>query len=107
MTGKNTTLRVAVVQAASVLFDRERSSEKAAALIRQAASEGARLVLLPEAFIPGYPRGLSFGMSVGSRSAQGRELWRIYWENSVDVPARPRSCSGRRHGMRGSSRPSA
>lgn len=86
MTGKNTTFRVAVVQAASVLFDRERSSEKAAALIRQAATEGSRLVLLPEAFIPGYPRGLSFGMSVGSRSAQGRELWRIYWENSVDVP---------------------
>src|SRR3954464_8239964 len=39
MTGKNTRHRVAVVQAASVLFDRERSSEKAAALIRQAPSE--------------------------------------------------------------------
>jgi nitrilase len=76
----------AVVQAASVPFDRDRSTEKAGALIRQAGSERARLVLLPEAFIPGYPRGLSFGMSVGGRSPEGRELWRIYWENAVDVP---------------------
>jgi nitrilase len=86
MTGKKSSFRVAVVQAASVLFDRDRSTEKAAALIRQAGDEGARLVLLPEAFVPGYPRGLSFGITVGSRSAPGRELWRMYWDNAVDVP---------------------
>jgi nitrilase len=86
MTGKRPPFRAAVVQAASVLFDRDRSTEKACALIRQAGSEGARLVLLPEAFIPGYPRGLGFGTIVGSRSPEGRELWRIYWENAVDVP---------------------
>ncbi len=78
--------KVAVAQAGSVLFDREGLTEKAAALIRQAGDRGARLVLLPEAFIPGYPRGFSFGMRVGSRSPEGRELWRIYWENAVDVP---------------------
>jgi len=78
--------KVAVAQAGSVVFDRERSTEKAAALIRRAGGDGARLVLLPEAFIPGYPRGFSFGMMVGSRSPAGRELWQIYWENAVDVP---------------------
>jgi nitrilase len=78
--------KVAVAQAASVLFDREGSTEKATALIRRAGDQGARLVLLPEAFIPGYPRGFSFGMTVGSRSAAGRQLWQIYWENAVDVP---------------------
>ena len=77
---------VAVVQAASVLFDHDRSTEKAAGLIRQAGAQGARLVLLPEAFIPGYPRGLSFGMVVGRRSDQGRRLWQRYWDSAVDVP---------------------
>ena len=78
--------RVAVVQAAPAFFDSERSTIKAAALIRQAGEQGARLVLLPEAFIPGYPRGLTFGMAVGSRSTEGRLLWQRYWEEAVDVP---------------------
>jgi nitrilase len=78
--------RVAVAQAASVLFDGPRSAEKAASLISEAGRASARLVLLPEAFIPGYPRGLSFGMVVGSRSSQGRDLWQAYWNNAVDVP---------------------
>jgi len=79
-------LTVAVVQAAPVLFDREASVEKACGLIRDAAGNGARLVLLPEAFIPAYPRGFGFGTIVGSRSDDGRELWRRYWDQSVDVP---------------------
>ncbi len=86
MSWAGTPYRVAVAQAGSILFDCERSAEKAARLIREAADSGARLVLLPEAFIPGYPRGLSFGMTVGSRTREGRELWQIYWENAVDVP---------------------
>jgi nitrilase len=84
MTGS--TVRVAVAQAGSVLFNRGRSTEKAATLIREAGSRGARLVLLPEAFIPGYPRGLSFGMKVGSRSSEGRALWQLYRDNAVDIP---------------------
>jgi nitrilase len=78
--------RVAVVQAAPAFFDGEQSTIRATALIRQAGEQGARLVLLPEAFIPGYPRGLTFGMAVGSRSTEGRLLWQRYWEEAVDVP---------------------
>lgn len=77
---------VAVVQAAPVLFDRDATVDKAAGLIREAASQGARFILFPEAFIPCYPRGLSFGMVVGSRSSKGRSLWQRYWENSVPIP---------------------
>ena len=77
---------VAVVQAAPVYFDREATTAKAVDLIRSAAGRGARLILLPEAFIPAYPRGLSFGMVVGSRSLDGRELWRRYWDAAVEVP---------------------
>ena len=80
--------RVAVVQAAPVLFDKAASIEKACRLITEAGREGSELVLLPEAFVPAYPRGLTFGMAVGSRSDEGRLLWRRYWDNSVDIPSR-------------------
>jgi nitrilase len=79
-------VRAAVVQAASVLFEREASLEKACQLTEEAAAQGARVILFPEAFIPGYPRGLTFGTVVGSRSAAGRRTWERYWANSVDVP---------------------
>ena len=78
--------KVAVVQAASVAFDRKRTVEKVRDLTRDAARAGARLVLFPEAFVSGYPRGLDFGAVVGSRSDKGREDFRRYWESSVDVP---------------------
>lgn len=77
---------VAVVQDASVVLDRDGSLEKTISLAREAAGAGAKLVLFPEAFIPGYPRGLSFGAIVGSRSTEGRALFRRYAENAVVVP---------------------
>jgi nitrilase len=79
-------VRVAVVQAAPVLFDREASVEKACRLAAEAAAQGAQLLLFPEAFVPAYPRGLSFGMVVGRRSPEGRRTWQRYWANAVDVP---------------------
>lgn len=80
-------IKVAVVQAAPILFDREATVNKACNLIHEAAGQGAQLVLFPEAFIPAYPRGLSFGMVVGSRTPEGRELWQTYWEQSVEIPS--------------------
>ena len=80
------TVKAAVIQAAPVLFDRDATVAKACRLTTEAAANGAQLVLLPEAFIPAYPRGLSFGMVVGSRAPHGRDQWQRYWANSVDVP---------------------
>ncbi|THB73439.1 MAG: carbon-nitrogen hydrolase family protein [Desulfobacteraceae bacterium] len=77
---------VAVIQSAPVLFDKSATIEKTCDLIRDAADLGSRLILLPEAFIPAYPRGFSFGMVVGSRNEEGRRLWKRYWENAVTVP---------------------
>jgi len=79
-------IKVAVVQAAPILFDREATVEKAYQLTAEAAAQGAKLILFPEAFIPAYPRGLSFGTVVGSRSPAGRRTWQRYWANAVDVP---------------------
>ena len=83
MTG---TYKVAVVQHAPVAFDRDRTLEKVSVLAAEAAAKGARLVLFPEAFVSAYPRGLDFGAVVGSRTDEGREDFRRYWESSVDVP---------------------
>ncbi len=83
---ENLTVPVAVVQAAPVLFDKAATVDKACALIREAAGLGARLVLLPEAYVPAYPRGFSFGMTVGARTDAGRLLWERYWRNSVEIP---------------------
>jgi predicted amidohydrolase len=68
---------VAVVQAASVAFNREKTLAKVNALAREAAAKGARLALFPEAFVSAYPRGLDFGAVVGSRSEEGREDFHV------------------------------
>jgi nitrilase len=77
---------VAVVQAGAVLFDSNANLTKAEELIAQAAAAGARLVVFPEAFIGGYPKGEDFGARVGSRTDDGRKLFRRYFESAIDVP---------------------
>lgn len=84
MTAK--TIQGAVVQAAPAAFDLDRSLEKALDLIATAAAQGARLIVFPEAFLSGYPKGADFGVRVGMRSREGRELFRLYFESAVDVP---------------------
>ena len=78
--------RVAVVQAASAVFDRARTLQKVRKLAAEASAGGAGLVLFPEAFLSGYPRGISFGTVIGDRTPEGRDHFRRYWESSVDVP---------------------
>ncbi|HEV7674540.1 MAG TPA: nitrilase-related carbon-nitrogen hydrolase [Candidatus Angelobacter sp.] len=80
------TVTVAVVQAASVAFDNKKTLAKAIDLTQDAARLGAKLVLFPEAFISGYPRGLDFGAVVGGRTDAGREDFKRYFESAVDVP---------------------
>jgi nitrilase len=78
------TVRVAAVQATPVVLDAEASVEKACRLLGKAAEQGARLAVLPEAFVPLYPSG-AWAHDAGSFSGWGR-LWQRLWENSVDVP---------------------
>jgi nitrilase len=83
---KNRKFKVACVQATPVIFDLEKSVEKAITLTADAAGTGCKLVVFPETFIPGYPAGLGFGTVVGSRTQAGRDQFKEYWQNSVEVP---------------------
>lgn len=79
-------VKAAVVQAAPVMFDTDATLAKLARLAREAAGQGAQLVVFPEAFVGGYPKGLDFGARLGSRTPQGREDYRRYYESAIGVP---------------------
>ena len=79
-------VRVAVVQAAPVLFDTPRTLQKLADLAADAARTGAELVVFPEAFVGGYPKGHDFGVSLGVRTPEGRDEFRRYFESAVEMP---------------------
>ncbi len=74
-------LRVAAVQASYVLMDRGATIEKVAALTAEAASNGATLVVLPEAFVPGTP------LWIDTRPIwDGDDAWyRMLVENAIVV----------------------
>src|SRR5690625_1048180 len=76
----------AVVQAGSEVMNKEKGVRKAIKLIEEAGGNNAKIIAFPEAFIPAYPRRMSFGAKVGSRSAEGRKDFVQYWKNSIKVP---------------------
>lgn len=81
-------VRVAVVQAAPVLFDTLKSLVKLADLTADAANRQAELVVLPEAFIGGYFKGHDFGVTIGIRSPEGRDEFRRLFDNAIEVPGK-------------------
>ena len=82
----SSTVRAAVVQAGAIPFDRDACTDKAVRLIGEAAATGATIVVFPEAFIGGYPKGMGYGVVVGNRDAAGREEYRLTLESAIAVP---------------------
>jgi nitrilase len=74
----------AAVQAAPVFMDRDATVEKGCRLIAEAAANGARLIVLPEAFVPAYPSWM-WTLPL-SRRPDVATLYRALVENSLDVP---------------------
>jgi len=79
-------IRVAVVQAAGRPFDTPAAVSRVEEFTAEAASQGAELVVFPEAYVGGYPWGLAFGTAVGGRTPAGRRAWQSYHAGAVEVP---------------------
>ncbi|CAN1251948.1 Bifunctional nitrilase/nitrile hydratase NIT4A [Linum perenne] len=69
-------VRATVVQASTIFYDTPATL----------AGYGSQLVVFPEAFIGGYPRGSNFGAAIGNRTPKGREEFRKYHAAAIDVP---------------------
>ncbi|KAL6634802.1 hypothetical protein ACP70R_027473 [Stipagrostis hirtigluma subsp. patula] len=85
-----TTVRATVVQASTVFYDTPATLDKAERLIEEAAGYGSQLVVFPEAFVGGYPRGSTFGfgisISIANPKDKGKEAFRRYHAAAIDVP---------------------
>jgi len=79
-------IRTAIAQIGSVLFDTPSTLRKVEAQCRKAASAGAQLLVFPEALLGGYPKGMTFGATVGSRTEEGREQFRRYFLAAIECP---------------------
>jgi aliphatic nitrilase len=71
----------AAVQAAPVYLDREATIDKACRLIEEAAAKGAKLIVFPETWVPGYPFWV-FGSLVVSST-----LFVRLFKNAVEIPS--------------------
>ncbi len=76
-------VRVAVVQAGSVPWDTAASLQRLDRWAGEAAAAGAELIVFPEAFIGGYPKGMDFGVTVGRRTEEGRRQFARYAEGAI------------------------
>lgn len=76
-------IRVAAVQAAYVLMDREATLDRVAGLTAQAAERGAQLVVFPEVFVPGTPIWI-FTQTIWNGDG---DWFRMLAENAVIVPS--------------------
>ena len=76
--------RIAAVQASSVFLDLEATLSKAHDLVRQAAEEGAQLVVFPEAFLSGYPVWVWFAPAAHTQPL--REAYTALHRSSITIP---------------------
>jgi nitrilase len=81
-------VKVCVIQDSPIFLDKEKTIEKVEILTQKHAKEGCDLIVFPESFIPGYPRGFNFGAVIGSRSDKGRQQYADYYNNSFDLESK-------------------
>jgi nitrilase len=77
--------KIAVVQAAPVVLNREATVSKACELIAEAGRSGARLVVFPEAFIPTYPDWV-WRIPPGQHRVLA-DMYAELLEQSVEIPS--------------------
>ena len=90
-------MRVAAVQLSPVLLDREATLAKVLAAARDAAERGARLIVFPEAVVPGYPTWLARTGGAAFDDPLQKSLHARYLDQALELPGpeleRLRACA--------------
>jgi len=77
---------VACVQAEPVIFDRDATIEKLAAIAAEASGNGAKLLVFPEAFIPAYPSSVWARALAGWAEPGAKEAFALLARESLEIP---------------------
>jgi predicted amidohydrolase len=81
--------QAAIIQHPPVFLNLQASLEKACALIEQAAGQGARVIVFPETWLPGYPVWLDYAPAAALWDhPPAKALYRLLAENAISVPGR-------------------
>ena len=77
----NAKAKVAALHVAPVFLDKAATTEKAVSLIREAAQNGAQLIVFPESYLPGFPIWAALWAPI-----HNHDLFETLVRNSVQVP---------------------
>jgi len=80
----NKPFKVAAAQLSPIFLNKKKTIEKACDAIAEAANNGAKLILFPEAFISGYPDWV--WLIPNSKGGELNALYALLFENAVSVP---------------------
>ncbi|MDF1538475.1 MAG: carbon-nitrogen hydrolase family protein [Candidatus Thorarchaeota archaeon] len=78
-------IRIAGVQIAPVFLDAKATWEKLRDYIREAVSEGAKLVTWGETLLPGYPAWLSLSGGAKFNDDDQKTAYATYWREALDL----------------------
>ena len=76
--------KIAIIQAAPYVLDKERTINKAVEIINSVSEQGAELIVFPEAFIPGYPAWI-WRLRPGGDWGISEELHVRLLKNAIDL----------------------
>lgn len=75
--------KIAAAQVAPVFLNKKKTIEKACSLVKEAAANGAKLIVFPEAFVSGYPDWV--WTVPNSKAAELNELYKALVQNAISV----------------------
>jgi nitrilase len=78
--------KVGVGQIGPVLYDTPATLDRIEAFCDDAAREEVEFLVFPEALVGGYPKGITVGATIGSRTPEGRDEFRRYFESAIAIP---------------------
>lgn len=76
--------KVAIIQEAPYVLDKERTINKAVEIINKVSAQGAELIVFPEAFIPGYPAWI-WRLRPGGDWSTCEEIHARLLKNTIDL----------------------